>query len=105
MTKKAALQNDLSLLSILEDNLHTQIINHKSDLDLAEADLLMNFKLLKEKVVAEVEVRPSQSTFIAKKQVLDQAKTAFNNNEMAQNQKRQELLDLEKIRIQQYNSY
>jgi hypothetical protein len=65
----------------------------------------MNFKLLKEKVVAEVEVRPSQSTFIAKKQVLDQAKTAFNNNEMAQNQKRQELLDLEKIRIQQYNSY
>ncbi|WP_028523900.1 HlyD family secretion protein [Runella limosa] len=102
--KKAALQNDLSQLSILEDNLNTQIINHKSDLELSETDLQMNQKLQKEKVVADVEVRRSQSIFISKKQVLDQAKTAFNNNGMAQNQKRQELLDLEKTRIEQYNS-
>ncbi|MCP1383080.1 HlyD family efflux transporter periplasmic adaptor subunit [Runella salmonicolor] len=102
--KQAALQNDLAQLKLLEDNLHTQIINHKSDLELAEADLRMNRSLQKEKVVADVEVRRSQSIFIAKKQVVDQAQTAFNNNGMAQNQKRQELLELEKTRIEQKNS-
>lgn len=102
--KQAALQNDLAQLKILEDNLHTQIINHKGDLELAEADLQMNRNLQKEKVVADVEVRRSQSIFIAKKQVVDQAQTAFNNNGMAQNQKRQELLELKKTRIEQLNS-
>jgi multidrug resistance efflux pump len=103
--KQAALQNDLTQLSLLKDNLHTQIINHQSDLQLAEHDLTMNRKLQQEKVVAEVEVRRSQSIFIAKKQVLDQAKTAFNNNGMAQNQKKQELLELDKSRVELQNAF
>jgi multidrug efflux pump subunit AcrA (membrane-fusion protein) len=102
--KQAAIQNDLTQLSILEQNLNTQLINHQSDLSLAEADLQMNRKLHKEKVVADVELRRSQSIFLSKKQVLDQAQTAFNNNGMAQNQKRQELLELSKTRDEQHNN-
>jgi len=103
--KQAALQNDLTQLLLLEDNLHTQVINHQSDLQLAENDLSTNRKLQREKVVAEVEVRRSQSMFIAKKQVLDQAKTAFNNSGMAQNQKRQELLELDKNKVELQNAF
>ncbi|AEI47372.1 HlyD family secretion protein [Runella slithyformis] len=102
--KQAALQNDLQQLALLESNLNTQIINYQNDLNLAEADLQMNQKLHKEKVVADVEVRRSQSVFISKKQIFDQAQTAFNNNGMAQNQKKQELIELTKVRTELQNS-
>ncbi|TAG71893.1 MAG: HlyD family efflux transporter periplasmic adaptor subunit [Runella slithyformis] len=101
--KRMALDNDLAQLSILESNLNTQVINHKSDLELSEADLLMNRKLHQQKVIADVEMRRAQSFFIAKKQIFDQAQTNFNNNGMAQNQKRQELLELEKMRTELQN--
>ncbi|TAE40820.1 MAG: HlyD family efflux transporter periplasmic adaptor subunit [Runella slithyformis] len=101
--KRMALDNDLTQLSILESNLNTQVINHKSDLELSEADLLMNRKLHQQKVIADVEMRRAQSFFIAKKQIFDQAQTNFNNNGMAQNQKRQELLELEKTRTELRN--
>jgi len=101
--KQAALKSDLTQLSILENNLNTQVINHKSDLELAEADLLMNRKLHQQKVIADVEMRRAQSFFIAKKQIFDQAQTNFNNNGMAQNQKRQDLLELEKTRVELQN--
>lgn len=101
--KRMALDNDLAQLSILESNLNTQVINHKSDLELSEADLLMNRKLHQQKVIADVEMRRAQSFFIAKKQIFDQAQTNFNNNGMAQNQKRQELLELEKMRTELRN--
>jgi multidrug resistance efflux pump len=101
--KQAALENDLTQFLILENNLNTQVINHKSDLELSEADLIMNRKLHTEKVIADVEMRRSQSIYIAKKQVFDQAQTNFNNNGVAQNQKRQELLELEKNRTELQN--
>ena len=101
--KQNALNEDLIQLSMLENNLNTQIINHRSDLELSEADLRMNRKLHREKVIADVEMRRSQSFFIAKKQVFDQAQTNLNNNGMAQNQKRQELLELKKTRTELKN--
>ena len=101
--KKLALHNDLAQLGLLRENLQTQLSNYRKDLELTEDDLRMNRKLHEEKVIADVELRRTQSQYLSKKQVVDQAQTAFNNNGMSQNQKQQELLELEKTRIEQLN--
>ncbi|RDB05078.1 HlyD family efflux transporter periplasmic adaptor subunit [Runella aurantiaca] len=102
--KRLALQNDLTQLGLLRENLQTQLDNYRKDLELTEDDLRMNRKLHEEKVIADVEMRQTRSRYLSKKQVVDQAQTAFNNNGMLQNQKQQELLELEKTRIEQLNS-
>lgn len=101
--KRIALNNDLTQLGLLRENLQTQLQNYQKDFELTEEDNRMNRKLHEEKVIADVELRRSQSQYISKKQTLDQAQTAFNNNGMAQNQKNQELLELEKMRVEQLN--
>ncbi len=102
--KRIALHNDLTQLGLLRENLQTQLDNYRKDLELTEDDLRMNHKLHEEKVIADVEMRQTRSRYLSKKQVVDQAQTAFNNNGMSQNQKQQELLELEKTRIEQLNS-
>lgn len=102
--KMIALQNDLKQLGLLRENLQTQLNNYKKDLELTEADLQMNRNLHEERVIADVELRRTQSQYLSKKQIVDQAQTAFNNNGMSQNQKLQELLELEKMRVEQQNS-
>jgi len=102
--KKTALQHDLVQLEPLRENLQTQLSNYQKDFELTEDDLRMNRALHNEKVVADIELRRSQSQYLSKKQTVDQAQTAFNNNGMAQNQKQQELIELEKSRIEQLNS-
>lgn len=102
--KRMALQNDLTQLGLLRENLQIQLDNYRKDLELTEDDLRMNNKLHEEKVIADVEMRQARSRYLSKKQVVDQAQTTFNNNGMSQNQKQQELLDLEKTRIEQRNS-
>ncbi|MCA0233334.1 MAG: HlyD family secretion protein [Bacteroidetes bacterium] len=101
--KKSALQNDLAQLELLRENLQTQLSNYRKDLELTEDDLRMNRKLHEERVIADVELRRTQSQHLSKKQVVDQAQTAFNNNGMSKNQKQQELLELEKTSTEQLN--
>jgi multidrug resistance efflux pump len=101
--KRAALRNDLQQLQALSDNLDNQAINYQSDLELADADIAMQRKLHRDKVIPDVEMRQAQSKYLGKKQTYDQAKTSLNNNVMSQNQKRQEILELDKTTTEQTN--
>ncbi len=101
--KRAALQNDLQQLKSLESSLDNQAINYQSDLELADADIAMQRKLYRDKVIPDVEMRQAQSKYLGKKQTYDQAKTSLNNNQISQNQKRQEILELNKITAEQTN--
>ena len=101
--KRAALQNDLEQLQRIESNLQSQLINFQSDLQLADADISMQRKLHRDKVIPDYEMRRAQSVYLSKKQTYDQAQSSFNNNGMAQNQKRQELLELTRTSIEQTN--
>jgi multidrug resistance efflux pump len=101
--KRAALNNDLQQLQALENNLDNQAINYQSDLELADADITMQRKLYRDKVIPDVEMRQAQSKYLGKKQTYDQAKTSLNNNQMSQNQKRQEILELNKTTAEQTN--
>ncbi len=101
--KRAALQNDLQQLKNLESNLDNQAINYQSDLELADADIAMQRKLYRDRVIPDVEMRQAQSKYLGKKQTYDQAKTSLNNNQMSQNQKRQEILELNKTTAEQTN--
>jgi multidrug resistance efflux pump len=101
--KRAALHNDLQQLQALADNLDNQAINYQSDLELADADIVMQRKLYHDKVIPDVEMRQAQSKYLGKKQTYDQAKTSLNNNQMSQNQKRQEILEFDKTTTEQTN--
>ncbi len=102
--KRAALQNDLQQLQSLADNLDNQAINYQSDLELADADIVMQRKLHRDRVIPDVEMRQAQSKYLGKKQTYDQARTSLNNNVMSQNQKRQEILELNKTTTEQTNT-
>ncbi len=102
--KRAALQNDLQQLQSLADNLDNQAINYQSDLELADADIVMQRKLHRDRVIPDVEMRQAQSKYLGKKQTYDQAKTSLNNNQISQNQKRQEILELNKTTTEQTNT-
>jgi multidrug resistance efflux pump len=78
-------------------------INYQSDLELADADIIMQRKLYRDKVIPDVEMRQAQSKYLGKKQTYDQAKTSLNNNQMSQNQKRQDILELNKTTTEQTN--
>lgn len=72
--KKLALQNDLAQLELLRENLQTQLGNYRKDLELTEDDLRMNRKLHEEKVIADVELRRTQSQHLSKNRWLTKPK-------------------------------
>jgi len=102
--KLSALANDVEQLMLLEGNLGVQRDNYQNDLTLMDDDLRMNRKLYQDKVISETDWRRAQSLYLGKKQILDQAQTAYNNNRMIQNQKQQERIELKRTSLELTNN-
>jgi multidrug efflux pump subunit AcrA (membrane-fusion protein) len=94
----------LGQIQELKTHLRYQLEDQESDFSLVKADLEMNERLLKEKVVSRTEYRQALSKYLNKKQAVEQSKSQIENNELAQNQKRQEILELDKVTVEQQNA-
>jgi multidrug resistance efflux pump len=103
--KKGILSNDLVQMQALETHLQRQLHDQKSDLSLVESDLKMNEKLLAEKVISRTEYRQALSKFLNKKQSVEQSESQLKNNQLTQNQKQQEMLELERTIGEQQNTF
>ncbi len=103
--KKKLLKNDISKLQELYVHLQHQVSDQENDFLLATADLKMNEKLYNEKVISATEYRQGQSKYYSKKQAVEICKSQLKSNELIQNQKHQELLELDKTIIEQQNIF
>ena len=102
--KRKILEDDARQLAKLQAHLHHQLSDQKSDLLLVRADLEMNERLVKDKYVSQVDYRQSLSRYLNKKQAVEQSESQFQNNELAKNQKQQELLELSRNTTEQQNA-
>ena len=102
--KRRILEDDARQLEELEMHLERQLRDQEGDLSLVKADLEMNEGLVKDKYVSRVEYRQSLSKYLNKKQAVEQSQGQLQNNELAKNQKQQELLELSRNTIEQQNA-
>jgi HlyD family secretion protein len=105
LQKKDIIQNDLSQLQALQIHQHNQLENVKNDLTLAEDEFDRQKALLNDHAISKNDYNMLISKVISKKQAFEQANSAIKNNIMQQNQKRQELLELDKLITEQKNIF
>lgn len=105
LQKKEIIQNDLNQLEALQIHLQNQLENVKNDLALAEDEFDRQKVLLKDHAISKNDYNTLLSKVLSKKQSFEQANSAIRNNSMQQNQKRQEILELDKSITEQKNTF
>ncbi len=101
LRKKRILQHDLTYLQQLHHNLEEQKAMAEQDLRLARDNFAVQATLAVKKMIAPVAFKQAQSQLLAKKQPLAQLSASIINNESAQNDKKDQLLELDKEISQQ----
>lgn len=101
LRKKRILQHDLAYLQQLHQNLEEQKVMAEQDLKLARDNFAAQATLAVKKMIAPVAFKQAQSNLLAKKQPLAQLSASIINNESAQNDKKDQLLELDKEISQQ----
>lgn len=101
LRKKRILQHDLAYLQQLHQNLEEQKAMAEQDLRLARDNFAAQATLAVKKMIAPVAFKQAQSQLLAKKQPLSQLNASIINNESAQNDKKDQLLELDKEISQQ----
>lgn len=102
--KRKIFEDDAQQLEELQVHLQRQLRDQENDLSLVKADLEMNEGLVKDKYISRVEYRQSLSKYLNKKQAVEQSESQLQNNELAKNQKQQELLELSRNTAEQQNA-
>lgn len=104
LKKKTILWKDLAVLQNLQSNLQNQILIQEKDLQLAQDEFQSQERLKDKGFAAKVDVRNAESKLLGKKQIYEQSKSGLDNNLMSQNQKQQEILELDKNIVEQKNN-
>ncbi|MBY0481823.1 MAG: HlyD family secretion protein [Chitinophagaceae bacterium] len=94
--KKKALQNDLFNLSAIQTNTQIQKDLLSQDFELQKKEYKINEKLAKDKVIAPLELYQNRSKFISKEHSLAQISAQVINNQIAEQNKKKEILELQK---------
>lgn len=102
--KREVLQNDLQQLTALSVNNEAQIQLYEHDLTLTEAELKSQERLMKQGYVSQNDYRQMLSRYLSKKQTVAQARNAVHSHQMSQNQKKQELVELDRTVREQRNT-
>ncbi len=92
--KQRVLGNDLVQLQTLNQNQEAQLTNLQTDLQLADEELRSQERLSQRGLVAKTDYRQALSKYLSRKQAYEQAHSVLNTNQLSQNQKHQEQLEL-----------
>jgi multidrug resistance efflux pump len=94
--KQQVLGNDLLQLQTLNQNQEAQLTNLQSDLQLAKEELRSQERLSQRGLVSKTDYRQALSKYLSRKQAYEQAHSSLNTNQLSQNQKHQEQLELQR---------
>ncbi len=104
LQKRKMLENDFAQLHSLQSNLKNQLQNNQKDLALAEDELESQKRLQEKGYVSKNDYRQAMSKVLGKQQINEQMQSTMKNNVMSQNQKQQEILELDKTITEQKNA-
>lgn len=104
LQKRKMLENDFAQLNSLQSNLKNQLQNNQKDLALAEDELESQKRLQEKGYVSKNDYRQALSKVLGKLQSNEQMQSSIKNNVMSQNQKQQEILELDKTITEQKNA-
>jgi multidrug efflux pump subunit AcrA (membrane-fusion protein) len=104
LQKRKMLENDFAQLHSLQSNLNNQLKNNQKDLSLAEDELESQKRLQEKGYVSKNDYRQAMSKVLGKQQSNEQMQSSMKNNAMSQNQKQQEILELDKTITEQKNA-
>lgn len=101
--KKNTIGGEINTLRHLQSNTRDQLEIQEKDLELALQDLKSQERLSEKGYVSKIDAKNAYSKYLNKKQALEQAKSAIDNNYINQSQKQQEIIELEKTIEEQKN--
>ena len=104
LQKRKMLENDFAQLNSLQSNLNNQLQNNQKDLALAKDELESQKRLQEKGYVSKNDYRQAMSKVLGKQQGNEQMLSSMKNNMMSQNQKQQEILELDKSITEQKNA-
>ncbi|HEY1055512.1 MAG TPA: HlyD family efflux transporter periplasmic adaptor subunit [Emticicia sp.] len=103
LKKKGAVNRDIHTLNSIQENTRAQLELQEKDLQMAYEEAQSQQRLSDKGFVSKQDARSAQSRYLSKKQAFEQAKGSLDNNSMSQNQKQQELIELDKTITEQKN--
>lgn len=103
--KQNFLKSDIIELTHLAQNLKNQSIILNQDAALQEKEFRMNQSLYKQNIIAPVDLNKEESKLLAKKIPLKNSETSLINNTMLIRSKEKELLDLDKLAVEQKETF
>jgi biotin carboxyl carrier protein len=104
-SKKRGLKKDLEYLSNLKNNIVRQKELLDKDYELQKVEYSAKESLMKDKVIAPLEFNQEKSRLITKQHALEESNSTILNAEMMKQKKQTELLDLEKVMVDQKNIF
>ncbi|MEG1227608.1 MAG: HlyD family efflux transporter periplasmic adaptor subunit [Flavobacterium sp.] len=103
--KQNFLKNDIQELIHLSQNLKNQKTILNQDVTLQEKELKMNQSLYKQNVIAQADLNKEESKLLAKKLPVKNTETFLINNSILIRTKKKELLDLNKLALEQKETF
>lgn len=103
--KKQALQKDMHYLSDIQNNNQQQQQLIKQDVELQQTEYKANESLAKDKVIAPLELNQNKSKVIGKEQSLEQMSAQLINDNIAAQNKKKEMLELQKYIVDQQQKF
>lgn len=104
LQKRQILVNDLASMGDLKNNLNNQLQSSSQDYALAEEEFNRQKGLLKGSYISKNEYNQLVTKVLSKKQSLEQMRNGIKSQEISQNQKKQEILALDKDITEQKNA-
>lgn len=102
--KKQALNNDRGLIENMKQNARNQLGLVEEEMQKANEDYLRQKRLSEKGYVSLQDVRNAENVYLAKKQAYQQAKSSLQSQDMTINQKKQELIEIDKQVFEQQTS-
>lgn len=104
VSKKGAISGEITSLKNLRNSTFEQLAIQEQDVKMALEEAESQQRLADKGYVSALEAKNAMSRYLSKKQAYQQARTSLENNIISQNQKRQELLEMDKT-IEEHNAH
>jgi multidrug resistance efflux pump len=103
--RKDFIENDINETLTINEHLQDQLKLYDRDVELSDKEYKINEKLLKEKVIAKLDLYREESKLLAKKIPIKNIQNTILNNRALVNSKQREILELESATLLQKESF
>lgn len=103
--KKVVLQQELSALETLHQNLLAQQMLYQQDVNLAVDEFKIHQRLAKEKVIAPLDFKREESKHLNRQMPYQQITSSLINNQLQQHSKKKEWLELNRLILEQRDMF